>query len=182
MAEAPARKSAAPKQSRRSAAKATAVDAVDDAEETRYVDDLRVVKDEPLLSPLGKVNGKQVTFSSYRVWTLEDGTKTHACAKCYEFTGSRGDVRKHLIAEHGMSGGGARKSDPTATAVSDFMRMPMAEVIELVRSAGQWGEMLDTAETQLAEYKQRALAAEAENRKFRAAFARLGLVSKEETD
>lgn len=193
MADPPARSKVAPKTTKRSLAKATAgsetapppgaapAATVDEPEEIRYVGELRVVKDEPLLSPLGRVNGKQVTFSSYRIWTLEDGNKVHACAKCYDFTGSRGEVRKHLVAEHDMKNGGARKGEATTAtaAVTSFMALSMAEVVELVQSSGQWGEMLDAAETQLAEWKDRALTAESENRRFRSTFDRLGFVPKE---
>lgn len=151
----------------------------EEAEEPRYVGELKVVKDEPLLSPLGKVNGKQVTFHSYRVWTLEDKTQVHVCARCYDFTGTRGEVRRHLVAEHGMNSGGARKQEPATNAVTGFMSMSLAEVVELVQSAGQWGEMLDTAETQVAEWKDRALTAELENRRFRSMLDKLGFAPKE---
>lgn len=188
MADPPARTKTTAKTARRQPAKAIPAQSAppagvtpDDADdEPRYVGDQRVVKDEPLLSPLGKVNGKQVTFHSYRVWTLEDGTRVHACARCYDYTGSRGDVRKHLVAEHGMkNGGNTGKQDTNTAAVTNFMSLSMAEVVELVQSSGQWGEMLDAAETAAADWKERALTAEAENKRFRNTFDRLGFVPKE---
>lgn len=82
-----------------------------DTAELGTVGGLAVVRDEALLSGLRRP-------MKYRQLTLQDGSTVIGCGECpkpTDFTGSRGEVQRHRMAEHGMKGGSIkprRPSDP----------------------------------------------------------------------
>lgn len=178
----PATKTAPARQRRPRETTAAAIpqpDAV--AEPVRMVGEHKVVADEPALSPLpARVGQQPVTFKKLRVLTLDDGTTTHGCGDCGEFTGTRGEVQKHRYDEHQAPRAGRRAAEPSIPA--DLSAMTLGELVELSRDAASWGDLITELEVKLDDWRTRALAAESWKRKVTVRFAQLGFTLNEDGD
>lgn len=112
------------------------------------VDGKKVIRDEVLASGLSGHVGRLVPIHGIRVLTLEDESVVHGCRDC-EFTGTRGEVKGHRAAEHGIALGGTPKRS-TNPGVAGQLPYPSAEVlsmtfyelIELAEHVGEWEEVL----------------------------------------
>jgi hypothetical protein len=139
--------------------------------EREKVDGLRVVKDEVLASGLSGYVGKVVPLHGTRVLTLEDDSVTYGCRDC-EFTGTRGEVKTHRGAEHGVAtgGGGAAKASAAAGRISmpspEMLGMTLWELLEYASIMGEWEDVLPRLETRVRELTEER---DEENRARRAA-------------
>jgi hypothetical protein len=143
----------------------------------RTVDGLKVVADEPLRSNLPVRAGQQpAVLKTLRLLTLEDGSRTIGCVDC-EFTGSRGQVRKHRMDDHGAARGGSRRQQESLVD-SSIAAMTIGEVVDLARETTRWADLFATSEALVEEWKERAVQAEAWRRKVTNKLAQLGFVLK----
>lgn len=150
-------------------------------EQPRLVDGVAVVKDEPELSPLpSKPGAPPIAFKTRRVLTLADGTQTYACADCPEITGSKGDIVKHRVDQHGAGKGGARPKDSGPS--ENVMRMTIGEVLRHAEQVDQWEAVVTATEARATTAEARAAAAESRLRKIDRALERAGFTLKVEED
>lgn len=149
----------------------------------RIVNGLKVISDEPVASPLSKVQNRFVPFRGRRELTLEDGTKTFACADC-EFTGTPGEVTTHRVRDHGArkpgNPTGGRKADATPNLA--WMGMTVGELIEVAGLVSGFESDLDSARDEAEREKALRVAAETELRKIKRALEKLGFVLKVEEE
>ena len=129
------------------------------------VDGKKVITDEVLASGLSGHVGRLVPIHGIRVLTLEDDTVVHGCRDCV-FTGTRGEVKAHRAAEHGIALGGTpkRSTDPSVAGQlpypsAEVLSMTFYELLELAEHVGEWETVLGNLTTENEEL--RAKAAEA---------------------
>jgi len=143
----------------------------------RYVNGLLVLSDEPVPSSLPVKPGQPpLPIHSLRLLTLADGSTTYGCRDCTAFTGTRGDVQKHRYADHGAPkpGNKGKRSAGDPPVSVDLASMTIGDLIELVRDAGQWGDLFAAQDLKIEEWRSRALAAEAWKRKVVVRMSALG--------
>lgn len=123
----------------------------------RYINGVLVLKDEPTLSPLPspRRNGEPIFWDKIRTLTLEDGSTIYGCHVCDYTSVKVLSVRPHLNAHR------TPKSKPPPH--------DLPEVAQIVARLGR----LPLLESQVEEWRRRALDAEGELRKIRAAFGRV---------
>lgn len=148
----------------------------------RLVHGKRVVSDEPMASNLKPKPGHPpVPIHSIRLFTLEDGSTVNGCRDCEE-TGTVGEIRAHRIRAHGTAKPGRKPATVELPVHIEMTSMTIAELFELVRDAGEWGERLAALEDKAAQWRDRALAAESWKRKVTARLAQLGFKLDEDDD
>lgn len=111
-----------------------------EGEMVRYVDGLRVIRDEAMPSPLPTLPGQEIRYRSFRLLTLEDGTRRIGCAMCDYAAERKGMVQKHRYDDHGVVVRRSRKAeDGSDFALSaDLASMTLADFQELVNDASMW--------------------------------------------
>lgn len=121
------------------------------------VDGKKVVKDEVLRSnlPAGP-DGLPPPMKTTRVLTLEDGTVVYGCADCPTIGATRGEVRKHRNAEHGMSN--PTRRSPTSAPEStpqlpypgpEMLGMTLLELLELSAAVAHWEHLFATQDGEI---------------------------------
>ncbi len=154
-------------------ASAPAEPAAEPAAEPRLVNGLPVLADEPTPSGLPVKPGQApIPIHSIRQLTLAGGTVVSGCRDC-DYTGTRGEVQKHRYAEHG-AGKPGRRAAAADDGLADLAAMPLGELLALARNAASWGEMFALKEQELADWRERALRAEAWRRRVVARLGGLG--------
>lgn len=160
----------------------------------RYVDGVRVVSDEPMLSPLTQSNGWRVPFRWIRVLTLEDGTVVNGCSLC-DFVGDRGEIQRHRRREHAEHISHAKRDKTAARKAAEnidqapqlhmdavLASLTLGELFDLAAHSVHWGDLLATAEQQLEDWKTRALRAEAWQRRVITKMSQLGFQISEDSE
>jgi hypothetical protein len=120
----------------------------------------KVITDEVLESGLSGHVGRLIPIHGIRVLTLEDDSVVHGCRDC-EFTGTRGEVKGHRAAEHGIALGGGVPKRSTDPAVAGQLPYPSAEVLsmtfyelmELAQHVGEWEIVLGNQTTEIEELR-----------------------------
>lgn len=136
-------------------------------------------------SPLPVKNGQNpIVFHGFRVLTLEDGTTVHGCGECpdsTDHTGTLGDIRAHRRQVHSMNVGGAKKKavDLPGMVPLSVRMMPLGELLDMAGQLESLGDLIAVLTSERDDYKQRALNAEIQVRRWERTFATLGLVPKE---
>lgn len=152
------------------------------------IDGFKIVSDEPMPSPLSTGAGnKPIVFHGFRVLTLTDGSTRYGCGECpnsTDFVGSLAEVRRHRSQRHGMRLGGARKrtgEPPELPGVIplSLRMMPLGEVLDLAGQLNALGDLFAQLTSDRDEYKERALSAEMQVRRWERAFSSLGLVKED---
>lgn len=146
----------------------------------RLVDGEKVVKDEAEQSPLTRPGQSPVVFKGRRVLTLESGRQVHGCADC-EFTGTRGEVVKHRVADHGVNQGGARRKTDSGPS-ENVTAMTLGEVLHLAGQIEDWESVVTAVTAERDDWQSRAVVAERELTKIKRALERVGFVLKVEDD
>lgn len=149
------------------------VSAVPIPPDARRVDGVAVVNEEPVLSGLSG-RGKQVPLKMSRL-TLADGTVKHGCAECPFTADKRGDVMAHRMRDHPGTKAAAKTGKAGKAALDGPpMTMTLGELLDLARSAEQWGSMMDTLTERAEAAEKRADDAQAQLKKLKAALSRAG--------
>lgn len=163
--------------------------------EVRFVDGLRVIRDEAMPSPLPTLPGQEIRYRSFRVLTLEDGSRRVGCAMCDYAAERKGMVQKHRYDDHGVVVRRPRKTEDGLDIglTADVASMTVADLLELVTDASMWDERFaelerekeavrERAERDKESWRERALRAEAWQRRTIAKFGQMGFTLKAEDE
>lgn len=148
----------------------------------RLVDGQEVVAVDPEESPLSKHWGKFIPIHGRRILTLADGSKVFGCADCPE-TGTRGDIIRHRVEQHGAAKPGAnrpagRKEAPALDL--SWLNITIGEVVDLAQHVGGFETELDRIRDERDEERAGRLAAERELKQIKRALEKVGFVVKVE--
>lgn len=153
-------------------------------DQPRLVRGLKVVSEEQIQSNLPGVPGQPKPMMKFSKLTLEDGSEVFECHDCGGLGDTRGEAQKHRAEEHGVGYVGNSNKGKLLRQVSpglnaEALAMTLGELLELAAAAPQWGQMIEQLTLDRDQWKDRALAAERETRKWIGQFERMGFVPKE---
>jgi hypothetical protein len=131
------------------------------------VDGVPVVADEPATAPMRTRAGQPIRFTQIRHLLLEDGSEAFGCAHCDYASRNPLSIRPHLNKHRAQSAQSAQDAPPAAAPTPASAVLDLRELVSRLDAADQVAAERD-------EWRTRALKAERDLARLRAALKRAG--------